>query len=108
MPTYQDVELQYASLGPGKVWVDSRDAFRTASLGKTSAPDTDRQAHFEAQLERLAQHLGTRTVPVFVRWPQVGRKRMDKGCIGHACASGFVEELLEDAEGYVSHVRVRS
>ena len=100
MPTYQSIDLQYASLGPGMVWVDSRDPFRPGSLGKVTAPDTDRQ--------HLAQHLGTRTVPVFIRWPQVGRKRMDKGCVGHALASGYIEELITDADGYVSHVRVRS
>ena len=108
MPAYQNIDLQYAPLGPGKVWVDSRDSFRPNSLGKTTAPDTDRQQHFHAQLARLAEHLGSRTVPVFIHWPQAGRKRMDKGCIGHAVASGYIAELITDADGYVSHVRVRS
>ena len=108
MPAYESIDLQYAPLGPGTDWVDSRDPFRPESLRKLSAPDTVRQYHFHAQLERLADYLGSRTLPVFIEWPQVGRKRMDKGCIGHAFAHGYIEELVTDEDGFVSHVRVRS
>jgi len=106
MPDYTPVDLPYAVLGPGKVWVESRSTFRAGSLGKDSDPASDRQKHFHDQLLRLSGHLGKRRLPVFVHWPDAGRLRMDKGCIGHAVTAGFLKPVTDAPCGYVTHVEI--
>jgi hypothetical protein len=106
MPNYTPVELDYVVLGPGSVWVDSRSTFRAESLAKNSDPESERQAHFAQQLMRLSDHLGSRRIPIFINWPVVGRKRMDKGCIGHAIAAEFLLPLSDSEEGYVTHIEI--
>jgi hypothetical protein len=106
MPEYTPINLPYAVLGPGRVWVDSRSTFRAQSLGKYSDPGSDRQAHFHTQLLRLSNHLGSLRLPVFVNWPGAGCLRMDKGCIGHAVAAGFLRQPEDSAAGYITHVEI--
>jgi hypothetical protein len=106
MPQYTDVTLPYAVLGVGSVWVDSRSTFTATSLGKESDPSSDRQQHFHDQLLRLREYIGSNRLPIFVRWPGVGSKRMDKGCIGHAVTAGFLTPPTDAAEGYVTHVEI--
>ncbi|HYD38596.1 MAG TPA: hypothetical protein VEA60_13350 [Allosphingosinicella sp.] len=106
MPDYTFTDLPYAILGPGKVWVDSRSTFRADSLLKNTNPDSERQGHFHMQLLRLSNHLGTRRLPVFVNWPGAGRLRMDKGCIGHAVAAGFLNLPEDGPAGYITHVEI--
>jgi hypothetical protein len=31
---------------------------------------------------------------------------MDKGCIGHAFAAGFIERPVDAPEGYVTHIEL--
>ncbi|WP_417322000.1 hypothetical protein [Erythrobacter aureus] len=104
MADYQKTDLPYAPLGQYKVWVESRNHFDASDLKKDTAADSDRQAQFISELKRLADHLGTATLPVFVQWPNVGRRRMDKGCVGHAVASGALEPPQNSAKGFVEHV----
>jgi len=107
MSDWVNIPLDFEPRPAGKsdVFVRSSQPF-TADLGKVSAAmDRERQRHFENQLERIAWHLGTDTVPVFLSFDG-DRRRMDKGCVGHAVASGFLEAPTNGDLGYVTHVRL--
>jgi hypothetical protein len=93
--------------GKSDVFVRSAEPF-TADLGKLTAPaDQERQAFFEDQLRRIAWHLGDDTIPVFLDF-NGDRRRMDKGCVGHAVASNFLEPVSNGADGYVTHVTLKA
>lgn len=104
-----EVDLDYEPYGEGsETFVLSTVAFRAESLGKAAAADTVRQAHFMRQLNRLSAALGDVNLPVFVSW-RGERRRMDKGCIGHALAAGLIDPPLDDEVfGGVTCVRLRS
>lgn len=104
MPSWTPVPLDYERwTGETDVFVKSEAPF-DASLGKvTPAKDTDRQAFFQDHLKRISWHLGTDTIPVFVDF-NGDRRRMDKGCVGHAVAAGFLLPPQNNTEGYVTYV----
>jgi hypothetical protein len=109
MPEWVFVPLEFEPRPEGKsdVFVKSSEPF-PAELGQTvPAKDSERQAFFEDQLRRIAWHLGDDIVPVFLDF-NGDRRRMDKGCVGHAVASGAIEPPANGADGYVTHVKLRS
>jgi hypothetical protein len=108
MPTWTPIPLDYEPWPKGsQVFVRAIDTFSAASLAKsTPASDTDRQQHFQELLKRIAWHLGSDTLPVFIDF-NGDRRRMDKGCMGHAVASGFLMAPADASEGYVSAVALR-
>jgi hypothetical protein len=76
-------------------------------LGKlTPAADKERQAFFEDQLRRIAWHLGDDTIPVFLDF-NGDKRRMDKGCVGHAIASNFLKPVVNGSGGFVTHVTLK-
>jgi hypothetical protein len=92
--------------GKSNVFVQSAEPF-TSDLGKiTPAADQQRQAFFEDQLRRIAWHLGADTIPVFLDF-NGHKRRMDKGCVGHAIASNFLEPVGNGPDGYVTHVALK-
>lgn len=108
MPEYHRIPIVYQVNPHGRsdVFARSGEPFTAASLGKTApALNKDRQAFFEAQLARMRDYLGTSTLPVFVDWG--GRRRMDKGCIGHSVARRFLEPVEDSDNGYVEYVQLR-
>lgn len=108
MPEYHRIALTYQPNphGSSDVFSVTGGPFLASSLGKTAlATNKDRQAYFEAQLMRMRTCLGTNTLPVFVNWG--GRRRMDKGCVGHSVARGFLEPVQDSARGYVEYVQIR-
>ncbi len=106
MAKYTKVDLPYAPLGPYKVWVLSRDHFKAGDFKKNTDPDSKRQKQFIAEVKRLSDHLGTADVPVFVHWPNAGRLRMDKGCIGHAISAGAINEPENSSDGFVERIEL--
>lgn len=108
MPNWTEVDLEHRPYGAGsEPFVLSRNGFGAATLGKTAAAtDSDRQEHFEREVARLSQALGSAAVPVFVSF-RGERRRMDKGCVGHAVARGFIEPPLDGPEGVVDAIVVR-
>lgn len=109
MPTWTDVEIAYEPYGRGtETFVSSRDGFPASGLRKSSpATDSARQDHFTRTLGRLADHLGTNTLPIFVRF--IGEcRRMDRGCVGHAVAAGLIEPPIDGAGGMVEWVTLRA
>ncbi len=108
MPTWMDLDIDYEPYGRGtETFVSSREGFSAAGLGKTSRADSSRQDHFIRTLGRIAEHLGTKTLPVFVRFGSE-RRRMDRGCIGHAVAAGIIEPPVDGAAGIVEWVTLRT
>ncbi len=108
MPTWTLIPLDYDRWTKGsQVFVQATDEFTASSLSKsTPASDTGRQQHFQELLTRIAWHLGSETIPVFIDF-NGDRRRMDKGCVGHAVAGGFLLPPADSAQGYVSTVVLR-
>ena len=99
------VEIPFHHYSDGNpVFVKSRDGIR-ADFGKnTPAKDRERQAYFNSWLDRLAEHLNVRRIPIFIEWSSGELMRMDKGCIGHALAAGKISEVVVGSDGFVSHI----
>lgn len=109
MPEWVSVPLDFEPRPAGKsdVFVRATEPF-TAEMGKASgAADQERQAFFQDQLRRIAWHLGDDTVPVFLDF-NGDKRRMDKGCVGHAVAANFLEPPTNGPDGYVTHVTLKS
>ncbi|PWG03522.1 hypothetical protein [Sphingosinicella humi] len=109
MPMWTPIPLDYEPWTKGTdVFVRSSTTFDASSLGKsTPARDTARQKHFEEVVRRIAWHLGSDTVPVFIDF-NGDRRRMDKGCMGHAVAGGFLEPVSNGESGYITQVTLKS
>jgi hypothetical protein len=91
--------------GKSDVFVRSSEPF-TGDMGKvTPAADQERQVFFEDQLRRIAWHLGSDTIPVFLDF-NGDKRRMDKGCVGHAVASGLLAPPTNGPGGFVTHVQL--
>jgi hypothetical protein len=105
MPDWTPTPLDYEKYGKGtETFVTSETVFEASSLGKTgAATDTKRQDHFLYQLRKIAWHLCTDIVPVFLSF-NGEKRRMDKGCVGHAVAAGAIEPLSNGPDGYVVSV----
>jgi hypothetical protein len=105
MPNYHRVAIPYEAnpYGISDVFPRARDTFASSTLRKTTAAqDRNRQDHFEAQLLRLSEYFGGMTLPVYLEWG--GRRRMDKGCIGHSVARGFLQPVRDGSAGFVEQV----
>jgi hypothetical protein len=102
MPDWTPLQLDFEKYRKGaETFVTSETVFDASSLGKsTAAKDTERQEHFLRLLEKIAWHLGTNHVPVFLSF-NGEKRRMDKGCIGHAVAAGVIEAPTNGPEGHV-------
>jgi hypothetical protein len=61
-------------------------------------------AYFHEYLKRISSHLGTRSLPVFLDF-NGERRRMDKGCIGHAVAAGMLKPAINGSDG-ITHVEL--
>src|SRR5688572_8641197 len=107
MPEWVSVPLDFQPrpAGQSDVFVRSPEPF-SAELGKVSAAaNQERQKHFEDQLRHIAWHLGEDSIPVFLDF-NGDKRRMDKGCVGHAVASGFLDRPRNGPDGYVTHVQI--
>lgn len=106
MPEWTPVPLDYEPLpGHSDVFVKATSRIDANDLGKsTPAPATGRQAYFHEYLKRISWHLGTRSLPVFLDF-NGERRRMDKGCIGHAVAAGMLKPPINDTDG-ITHVEL--
>lgn len=96
---------------PYHPWSGDSDVFArslgeiTSSFGKDgTARDKERQDHFERQLLRIRDAVGSSTLPVFIEWNDGVRNRMDKGCIGHSIARGFIQRAVIDEAGHVTQI----
>lgn len=107
MPVWTEVDWAYEPYADGsQTFVASRDGFAASSLAKTgAAADSRRQGHFERLLLRLSEETGPK-IAVFVSFAGA-RRRMDKGCVGHAVARGFLAAPENGPEGYVTRVALR-
>jgi hypothetical protein len=105
MPDWTPVPLDYEKYGNGaETFVASETVFDAGSLGKTTAAtDAARQEHFLQQLRNVAWHLGTEHVPLFLSF-NGEKRRMDKGCVGHAVAAGAIEAPKNGPDGHVVSV----
>jgi hypothetical protein len=81
--------------------VDANDLKKT-----TGARNRARQDHFESELKKLSWHLGSNSVPIFIDF-NGDKRRMDKGCIGHAVAAGFLEPPTNGPDGFATTVLLR-
>lgn len=106
MPEWTAVPLDYEPVnGQSDAFVKSASPIDAETLGKTtSAPATARQARFHDYLKRISWHLGSRSLPIFIEF-NGERRRMDKGCIGHAVAAGVLKPPVNGADG-ISHVEL--
>jgi hypothetical protein len=106
MPEWMAVPIDYEPLsGQSNVFVKAASPIDADSLGKmTPAPSTGRQAYFHDYLKRISWHLGTHLIPVFLNF-NGDRRRMDKGCIGHAVAAGVLKPPINGPDG-ISHVEL--
>src|ERR1700722_12801270 len=103
MPDYICVDAEIRDYPRDSFLRSDRKGFSAASLGKnTPAATRARQQLFQSQLIEISRTLRTASIPVFLNIQ--GRLcRLDKGCIGHAVAAGF---LLGPANGHEGVVEV--
>ena len=74
-----------------------------------TAEGSERQAFFEGQLARMNSTTVDGRIPVFTKWNDGVKRRMDLGCIGHALARGIIEKPVNDRVlKYVTHIRLKS
>ncbi|MFC4594097.1 hypothetical protein [Sphingobium tyrosinilyticum] len=106
MHEWMAVPMDYEPLsGHSDVFVKAASPIDADSIGKTTpAPTTARQAYFHDYLKRISWHLGTQSIPVFLDF-NGERRRMDKGCIGHAVAAGVLKPPINGSDG-ISHVEL--
>ncbi|EMD81822.1 hypothetical protein [Pacificimonas flava] len=105
MPEWTTVPLEYeAASGQSDVFVKAASPIDAASLSKTTPAPTARQAYFHEYLKRISWHLGSRSIPIFLDF-NGDRRRMDKGCIGHAVAAGVLKPPVNGPDG-ISHVEL--
>jgi hypothetical protein len=106
MPEWTAVPLDYEpTSGQSDVFVKATSPIDADSLSKTTpAPATARQAYFHECLKRISWHLGSRSIPVFLDF-NGDRRRMDKGCIGHAVAAGVLKPPVSGSDG-INHVEL--
>lgn len=109
MPDWTPIPLDYEAFEEGaETFVTSETGFDANSLGKTTpSPGSKRQDYFLGQLENIAWHLGTEDVPVFISF-NGERRRMDKGCVGHAVAAGLLAAPTNGPDGHVISVSLLS
>ncbi|OKO70656.1 hypothetical protein [Bradyrhizobium sp. NAS96.2] len=109
MPDWTPIPLDYERYGKGsETFVALETVFDANSLGKaTPAADAERQDHFLRQLKNISWHLGTEHVPVFLSF-NGDKRRMDKGCVGHAVAAGAIKAPTNGSDGYVVSVTLLS
>ena len=107
MPEFTRIDADYQPQGKARVWSQGSKTYSWRQRGKLSSPDSARQTQFERELLILSEALGSDDVPVYVSWRNAPRRRMDWGNIGHAVASGFLEEPEDNGQGFVSQVRLR-
>lgn len=91
--------------GSSQTFAKSAEAFTAGSIAKNTGPISARQQHFEQQLRQLSELIGSPRLPVFIQFAD-GRRRMDKGCIGHAIASGFLRPATDTSRGFVEWVEL--
>ncbi|NPU15675.1 hypothetical protein HL666_33475 [Bradyrhizobium sp. 83002] len=65
---------------------------------------TPRQAAFYRNLVRLAEQVGSRTLPITFLTKQGASKRMDHGCIKIAEHANFIEPLADSPSGVVETI----
>jgi hypothetical protein len=110
MPIYTQVDFDYRPYGgerESEPFARSRQGFSASGLGQVApASGSERQAHFEAELRRVGEALGTNVLPVFISF-NGQKRRMDKGCVGHAVTRGFLEQPSDGSEGVVTSVTLR-
>ena len=107
MPIYHPIDIEYDANphGGSDVFARAKTTFSAGSLRKTTtAANKVRQDYFEQQLFRLSGYLNSSVIPVFLDWGS--QRRMDKGCIGHSIARGFLEPVSDGDNGYVEYVRI--
>ena len=99
MPVATFVDLPFEEWDGTNVFVKVLTPFSVSSLGKhTDASDRERQEFFKRQVLRIAEHLQTNTIPVYIRFRGENQsRRMDKGCVGFALASGFFQRPADTA-----------
>jgi hypothetical protein len=114
MPFYHQLNVSLESgnfASPVFSRSDSPDPFSERNLGKnSSASDRERQAHFELQLRVIRNAAGRRRIPVWLEAEIDGEHRkfrMDRGCIGHSRASGFLVDAIDDENGCIEFVTLR-
>jgi hypothetical protein len=105
MPVWTLLPLDYDKYAKGtETFVASTTEIDASTLGKTTpARDAERQEHFVRLLKNIAWHLGSANIPVFLSF-NGDRRRMDKGCIGHAVAAGILEAPQNGPEGFIVSV----
>lgn len=102
MPNWTYVNLPFQPYTySNQVFVKAKSTFRT--VGKHNDPDSMRQAYFVELLRCLARTLGSNRVPVFINF-MGERRRMDRGCIGHALAAGILRTLQLGYGDFVDYV----
>ncbi len=105
MPNWTPLDLDYRAYCAGsEPFARSREGFPAAGLAKrAAAPNSRRQSYFEAELLRISDAVGSDAIPVFLSF-RGERRRMDRGCVGHAVARGILEPPVDGPGGVVDAV----
>lgn len=67
---------------------------------------TERMENFYRNLLAMYRATASKVLPVYFKTADGSLMRMDRGCIGHAVADGFLEPLENDTEGHLLSVRL--
>ena len=65
---------------------------------------TLRMENFYRNLLAMYRATGAKVLPIYFVTADGRRTRMDRGCIGHAVAEGFLAPLKDDEDGALRHV----
>ena len=105
MPNYIQVNIDLSELQGRGFFVKARDTFPANEVRRARRPTaSEPQLQFQERLATLARLLGTRTIPIFLRFRENLDRRLDKGRIGHSVANGFLRPLENGPYGFVEYV----
>jgi hypothetical protein len=97
-------------------WEEASGAKTLSNPGKSRAAEhfadepaqlTARQAAFYRNLIRLAEQVGSRTLPISFITKDGSAKRMDHGCMKIAVHAKFIEQLSDAANGVVETITLK-
>lgn len=105
MPIWTQIDLPYQPYPSGNaVFAKSRLTFSASDLGKrTPAFNKERQDYFVRQIQQIANEIESECIPLFIDF-RGEKRRMDKGCVGHAVAANLLRQPVDGPSGYVEYV----
>ncbi|MBX9663319.1 hypothetical protein [Novosphingobium sp.] len=110
-PRYFDIPIRFEPWegSPQPVFREkTKTPFSAEEVRQEGVADgSERQAHFERQLKQISEVMPDGRIPVFSRWQDGVKRRVDLGCVGHALARNVILPPEDDRFlKYVTHIQL--